>query len=53
LLQFYEYYYDDFEVLRLKINDYGVEYPPMKIIDMCFWQIGFNSDTQNEESEQE
>lgn len=53
LLHFYEYYYDDFEAVRLKISQYGVEYPPMKIIDMCFWQIGFNSDVQKEGSEQD
>ncbi len=53
LLQFYEHYYDDFEAVRLKISEYGVEYPPMKIIDMCFWQIGFDSDTQEIETEQE
>ena len=46
LLQFYEHYYDDFEALRLKISAYGVEYPPMKNIDMCFWQIGYDNDTQ-------
>jgi hypothetical protein len=53
LLQFYEHYYDDFEAVRLKISEHGVEYPPMKIIDMCFWQIGFDSDAQKEELEQE
>lgn len=53
LLQFYEHYYDDFEAVRLKISENGVEYPPMKIIDMCFWQIGFDSDTQEIETEQE
>lgn len=53
LLQFYDQYYDDFEAVRLKISEHGVEYPPMKIIDMCFWQIGFDSDTQNSEPEQE
>ena len=53
LIQFYEQYYDDFEVVRLKISEHGVEYPPMKIIDMCFWQIGFDGDTQKLESEQE
>ena len=53
LLQFYEHYYDNFEVVRLKISEHGVEYPPMKIIDMCFWQIGFDSDTQEIKSEQE
>jgi hypothetical protein len=53
LLQYYEHYYDDFEAVRLKISEHGVKYPPMKIIDMCFWQIGFDSDTQKVESEQE
>ncbi|AFQ42448.1 hypothetical protein [Desulfosporosinus meridiei] len=53
LLQFYEHYYDDFEAVRLKISEHGVEYSPMKMIDMCFWQIGFDGDTQKVESEQE
>ena len=25
-----------------------VEYPPMKVIDMCFWQLGKNLDNKKE-----
>lgn len=53
LLGFYERYYDEFEIVRQKISEYGVEYPPMKIIDMCFWQVGFEKDMRQPRSEQE
>ena len=32
----------EFEEWRSAISDQGVEYPQMKILDMCFWQIGYN-----------
>ena len=32
------------EITRLKINENGIEYPQMKILDMYFWQIGFDLD---------
>jgi len=30
------------------INTNGIDYPPMKIIDMCFWQIGYESEDASE-----
>jgi len=35
--------YKKFEELRKTMNEYSkIEYPQMKIIDSCFWQIGYN-----------
>lgn len=35
--------YEKFEKLREEISNYSkIEYPQMKIIDSCFWQIGYN-----------
>ncbi len=42
-----EYYYenlDSFESLRSEISSCGVEYPPMKLMDMCFWQDAYIDD---------
>lgn len=36
-----EFYCDNldvFEKLRYEISKCGIEYPPMKLMDMCFWQ---------------
>lgn len=27
-----------FENLRHELSKCGIEYPPMKLMDMCFWQ---------------
>lgn len=35
---------DDFENWRRAISSDEIEYPQMKILDMCFWQIGYNID---------
>ena len=37
----------EFEKYRLKISQGRIEYPPMKIIDMCFWQMGFDADKKS------
>lgn len=47
LLQLANYYVDHREKLerfRRKISEERVEYTPMKVIDMCFWQAGFDTD---------
>lgn len=36
--KFYCDHLDAFEKLRHELNKCGVEYPPMKLMDMCFWQ---------------
>jgi hypothetical protein len=33
---------DKLEECRTEISKYGIEYPQMKIVDMCFWQIGYD-----------
>ena len=30
------------EAWRMKISNRSIEYPQMKILDMCFWQTGYN-----------
>lgn len=50
LARFYINHKDEFEACRTKINIKGPEYPPMKILDMAFWQIGFE---QNQESKKQ
>ncbi|MGM9916177.1 hypothetical protein, partial [Anaerotignum sp.] len=35
---------DEFEKLRHEINKCGIEYPPMKLMDMCFWQDAYIDD---------
>lgn len=45
LVNFYNEYYDEFENARKQMSAYGIEYPQMKILDSCFWQIGFDLDT--------
>lgn len=44
LVEFYNKYYDEFEDARKQMNVCGMEYPQMKILDSCFWQIGFDLD---------
>lgn len=33
-----------FEALRQRLSACGVEYPPMKLMDMCFWQDAYVDD---------
>lgn len=42
LYPYYEMYFDNFEKLRSQFLEEGVYYTPMKMIDMCFWQLGFD-----------
>lgn len=42
-----EFYCDNldmFEKLRYEISKCGIEYPPMKLMDMCFWQDAYIDD---------
>lgn len=47
LYSYYRLYYDDFEKLRNQFSSEGVNYTPMKMLDMCFWQLGKNELTQS------
>ncbi|MEG0835634.1 MAG: hypothetical protein RR413_09345 [Christensenellaceae bacterium] len=49
LLHFYNENIIAFDAIRFEISKNSVEYPPMKIIDMCFWQIGYDQDIQLQE----
>ena len=36
-----------FEEVRMGLSSHGIEYPVMKIMDMCMWQLAFESDSKN------
>lgn len=40
LAKFYEQHADAFEPLRASCSHGGIEYPPMKVLDMCFFSMG-------------
>ena len=42
LYSFYNLYFNEFENLRKQFENDGVYYTPMKLIDMCFWQLGLD-----------
>lgn len=46
LYSYYEMYFDEFEKLRNQLFEEGVYYTPMKMIDMCFWQLGFDMENK-------
>ncbi len=43
LAEFYRANQEKLEACRKAISANGVEYTPMKVLDMCFWKIGFDS----------
>lgn len=51
LVAYYLDHYEQFEAFRKEISQSRVEYTPMKIIDMCFWQIGFDDGTSGKQNE--
>lgn len=44
--KFYCDHEDEFERLRLELSERRIEYPPMKLMDMCFWQDAYISDSR-------
>lgn len=48
LAKFYKANYEYFQKFREEISKNGVEYPEMKLIDMCFWQIGYDKSDESE-----
>ena len=42
--RYYLSYKDEFETMREELSAYGVEYPVMKLMDMCMWQVAFEAD---------
>lgn len=43
--KYYLKYKNEFEKVRNELSAYGTEYPVMKIMDMCLWQVAFENDT--------
>ena len=48
IARFYLKYKDEFEKIRIAISRYGIEYPVMKIMDMCMWQVALEDDVEEE-----
>lgn len=47
LVDFYNKYYDEFEEARNQMVVENMKYPQMKMVDSCFWQIGYDLDDNN------
>lgn len=47
LVNFYDKYYPEFEKARAQMVVGNMKYPQMKMIDSCFWQIGYDLDQDN------
>lgn len=45
--EFYCAHSKQFEVLRNVIRKNGIDYPPMKLMDMCFWQANVENEQSN------
>ena len=44
LIKFYEEYSDKLNLLQEQLIVDDLKYPQMKILDMAFWQIGYDED---------
>ena len=44
--KYYLSHKDKFETVRAELSTRGVEYPVMKLMDMCMWQVAFEADTK-------
>ena len=42
--KYYLSHKDAFETVRAELSTCGVEYPVMKLMDMCMWQVAFEGD---------
>ena len=42
--KYYLSHKDEFETVRVELSIRGVEYPVMKLMDMCMWQVAFEAD---------
>lgn len=52
LAEFYLTNKEKFEAWRKRASEKGLEYPPMKVIDMCFWQIGVDEVAGDNDNDQ-
>jgi hypothetical protein len=48
LVLFHNTYADDFKRLEKELNERGNDYPLMKLVDMYFWQCGYDAENENE-----
>ncbi len=51
LADFYEENYEQLERARKKLQVYDLEYPQMKLLDMGFWQIGYEKSLGEEKED--
>ncbi|MDD3346521.1 hypothetical protein [Oscillibacter sp.] len=49
LADYYIQHLTEFEAFRNKISKNKIEYMPMKVLDMCFWQLGYEAEQRGEE----
>ena len=42
--KYYLSHENEFETVRAELSTCGVEYPVMKLMDMCMWQVAFEAD---------
>ena len=42
--KYYLFHKGEFETVRAELSTRGVEYPVMKLMDMCMWQVAFEAD---------
>lgn len=46
IAKYYLAYKDEFETVREELSACGTQYPVMKLMDMCMWQVAFEMDTK-------
>lgn len=51
IVDFYKYNYELLESFRLDISQNRVEYTPMKVIDMCLWQVAYDEEKNTEQAD--
>lgn len=44
IAKYYLLHKGEFETVRAELSVHGVEYPVMKLMDMCMWQVAFEAD---------
>ena len=44
IAKFYLAHSNEFERVRKELSESGIEYPAMKIMDMCMWQLSYEAD---------
>lgn len=47
LVEYYDNNKNEFKKLSRKTKNDGIEYPQMKLLDSCFWQLGYNNFMKN------